>query len=82
MTSPSESNSPSPEPSPVAPLTPAAPATSAPAAEALAKPRGNPFRALARIAVSLVLGLLVGVVLHYLIYRLSLPSKPFIYVAF
>jgi ABC-type Mn2+/Zn2+ transport system permease subunit len=32
--------------------------------------------------VSLGLGLLVGVLGHYLIYRLSLPSKPFIYVAF
>ena len=31
---------------------------------------------------ALVLGLLVGVFFHYLLYRLSLPSKPFIYVAF
>jgi hypothetical protein len=37
---------------------------------------------LARLAASLLLGLLVGVLAHYLIYRLSLPSKPFIYVAF
>ena len=37
---------------------------------------------LTRIAASLVLGLLVGVLGHYLIYRFSLPSKPFIYVAF
>jgi ABC-type Mn2+/Zn2+ transport system permease subunit len=37
---------------------------------------------LTRLAVSLGLGLLVGVLGHYLIYRLSLPSKPFIYVAF
>lgn len=35
-----------------------------------------------RVFTSLVLGLLVGVLAHYMIYRLSLPSKPFIYVAF
>lgn len=39
-------------------------------------------RRVARIVVALALGLFVGVVAHYLIYRLSLPSKPFIYVAF
>ncbi len=39
-------------------------------------------RRLARLAASLVLGLLVGVLFHYLIYRLSLPAKPFIYVSF
>ena len=37
---------------------------------------------LTRLAVSLGLGLLVGVLSHYLIYRISLPSKPFLYVAF
>ncbi len=37
---------------------------------------------LTRLAVSLGLGLLVGVLGHYLIYRFSLPSKPFLYVAF
>lgn len=31
---------------------------------------------------SLVLGLAAGVFLHYLIYRLSLPTEPFIYVSF
>jgi hypothetical protein len=35
-----------------------------------------------RSFVSLVLGLLIGVFFHYMLYRLSLPSKPFIYVAF
>ena len=45
-------------------------------------PRPSLLRRLARVAASLVLGLLVGVLAHYLIYRLSLPSKPFIYVAF
>jgi hypothetical protein len=36
------------------------------------------FRAL----IALTLGLFVGVCFHYVLYRLSLPSKPFIYVAF
>lgn len=31
---------------------------------------------------ALALGFAVGVVAHYLVYRLSLPSSPFIYVAF
>lgn len=33
-------------------------------------------------ACGLILGVVVGVCLHYVIYRLSLPSTPFIYVAF
>jgi hypothetical protein len=33
-------------------------------------------------AGSLLLGLLLAVLLHYVLYRLGLPSKPFIYVAF
>jgi hypothetical protein len=33
-------------------------------------------------AVSLAFGLAGGVFLHYLIYRLSLPTEPFIYVGF
>ncbi len=32
--------------------------------------------------ISLVLGLVLAVLLHYVLYRLGLPSKPFIYVAF
>ena len=32
--------------------------------------------------VSLALGLAGGGFLHYLIYRLSLPTEPFIYVSF
>ena len=40
--------------------------------------RTTPLRAF----TALLLGLLVGVFFHYMIYRLSLPSKPFIYVAF
>jgi hypothetical protein len=32
--------------------------------------------------VSLLTGLLVAFVLYYLLYRVGLPSKPFIYVVF
>lgn len=81
MTSPSEPIPPESTPTPP-PVSVAPAAVPAPTAGAPAKPRVNPLRTLARITLSLVLGLLVGVVLHYLIYRLSLPSKPFIYVAF
>jgi F0F1-type ATP synthase assembly protein I len=35
-----------------------------------------------RLGSSLVAGVLVGVVIHYLLYRLSLPTQPFIYVNF
>jgi len=38
-------------------------------------------RALAHTG-SLLLGLVLGVLLHYVLYRLGLPSRPFIYVAF
>lgn len=31
---------------------------------------------------SLVIGLVLAVLVHYVLYRLGLPSKPFIYVAF
>jgi len=31
---------------------------------------------------SLVVGFLAAFVLHYVLYRIGLPSKPFIYVAF
>ena len=31
---------------------------------------------------SLLLGVVLAVVLHYVLYRVGLPSKPFIYVAF
>ena len=36
----------------------------------------------ARVIGGLVLGLLIGVFLHYLAYRYALPEKPFIYVSF
>ena len=39
-------------------------------------------RRIVRVVMSLALGLLIGGLLHYLLYRLSLPSKPFIYVSF
>jgi len=36
----------------------------------------------ARILAATILGAMAGVCFHYLLYRLSLPSTPFIYVAF
>ncbi len=33
-------------------------------------------------AASIGVGLLVALILHYILYRLGLPSKPFIYVVF
>jgi uncharacterized membrane protein YgaE (UPF0421/DUF939 family) len=35
-----------------------------------------------RIVASVALGILIGGLFHYLLYRFSLPSKPFIYVTF
>lgn len=32
--------------------------------------------------LSLLTGLLIALMLHYLLYRIGLPSKPFIYVVF
>lgn len=32
--------------------------------------------------ISVLCGLLVALVLHYVLYRMGLPSRPFIYVAF
>jgi hypothetical protein len=32
--------------------------------------------------VSVILGILIGIFFHYLIYRFTLPTKPFVYVAF
>lgn len=40
------------------------------------------LRRRARLALSFVLGLGIGVLLHYMLYRFSLPVQPFIYVAF
>jgi hypothetical protein len=35
-----------------------------------------------KTAFSLLLGLLLGVFIHYLLYRISLPLEPFIYASF
>ena len=35
-----------------------------------------------RHGFSLLVGLVLGVVFHYLLFRLTLPVQPFIYVAF
>jgi xanthosine utilization system XapX-like protein len=35
-----------------------------------------------RSALSVFAGLFVGILFSYLVYRLSLPVKPFVYVAF
>jgi hypothetical protein len=36
----------------------------------------------AAYAVSLLVGLVIGIFFHYLLFRLTLPIQPFIYVAF
>ena len=38
--------------------------------------------AVASHALSLGAGVLAALILHYVLYRIDLPSKPFIYVAF
>ena len=47
----------------------------------LAWPAGRPGACL-RALLSLLAGLAVALMFHYLLYRVDLPSKPFIYVAF
>ena len=37
---------------------------------------------LLRVLLSFLVGCLVGVVLHYALYRISIPLSPFIYSAF
>jgi len=32
--------------------------------------------------LSVVIGVLIGIFFHYLVYRFTLPAKPFVYVAF
>jgi hypothetical protein len=34
------------------------------------------------IALSIAAGFAIAIVMHYVLYRVGLPSKPFIYVAF
>ncbi|HVW20909.1 MAG TPA: hypothetical protein VHC86_06805 [Opitutaceae bacterium] len=41
-----------------------------------------PLRPILASALSLLAGLAVALVLHYVLYRVGLPSKPFIYVSF
>lgn len=36
----------------------------------------------ARLAGRFLLGVAIGVLFHYVLYRISLPVQPFIYVAF
>jgi len=45
-------------------------------------PATQPTRSRFRTLTALLLGLLIGVFFHYLLYRYALPAKPFIYVAF
>jgi hypothetical protein len=33
-------------------------------------------------AISLLLGMVTGIIIHYTLYRLGMPLEPFIYVAF
>ncbi len=40
------------------------------------------MRNLAAVGFSFATGLLVAVAIHFMLYRISLPLKPFIYVAF
>jgi hypothetical protein len=35
-----------------------------------------------RHGFSLLVGIVIGIVFHYLLFRLTLPVQPFIYVAF
>jgi hypothetical protein len=35
-----------------------------------------------RYLVSFLLGCLIGILFHYVLYRMSLPVEPFIYMAF
>jgi len=40
------------------------------------------LRPVLSVCVSLILGALVGIILHQLVYRFSLPAQPFVYAAF
>jgi hypothetical protein len=35
-----------------------------------------------RVIVSFLAGCLIGILFHYILYRMSLPLEPFIYVGF
>jgi hypothetical protein len=40
------------------------------------------MRKAVRIVISFVVGSLIGVLFHYMLYRMGLPLEPFIYMAF
>lgn len=40
------------------------------------------FTNVGRWSLSLIAGLVTAVVMHYMLYRIGLPLKPFIYVVF
>ena len=40
------------------------------------------FNQIAALGLRLVVGLAIGGLFHYLLYRLSLPAQPFIYASF
>jgi hypothetical protein len=42
----------------------------------------RPMTRATRVVVSFAIGLAVAIILDYVLYRIGLPSKPFIYVAF
>jgi hypothetical protein len=37
---------------------------------------------LVRLLMSILLGCMVGILFHYVLYRMSIPVAPFIYMAF
>lgn len=47
-----------------------------------AQDQHRPSAGAIRFILSLAVGLLIGAFFHYLLYRYSLPSNPFIYAAF
>ncbi|HXN34862.1 MAG TPA: hypothetical protein VN877_01745 [Opitutaceae bacterium] len=48
----------------------------------LIKALPSPYQRMATYASSFLMGLVAGIIFNYVLYRLGLPSKPFIYVAF
>ena len=44
--------------------------------------RASRFRVLGALGLRAMLGIGMGFLFHYLLYRFSLPAQPFIYVAF
>jgi hypothetical protein len=50
--------------------------------EGLLKGMPAPYNKLAPHVLSFAIGLAIAVIFNYVLYRLGLPSKPFIYVSF